>query len=192
MNWLPSAPTDNIYKFFAIIGVWCLLFFAGGLLAVEYQRYEYAEFTRREQILLADDNWVLSAERRVNSLKNGRDGENAIPDLSGKFAALKDELLFLDNAIRLTKQRMVTMKERVKEPPVYIIPFLVAFRIDIVLASILAIGLLFSWVGFRKWYELQRFTDELLRLDWATKKAQIEDVAKTARSPRSGSASSQS
>lgn len=173
MNWLPTPPTDNLYKFLAIFGTWGLLFVFGSLLALSYQNHEHAEFNKKLMSVYSEEGWLRKAEARVKSLKENRVGENTIPEISSRFPP-KEELLFLSSAIDLSKERLAQLKEITKQPPENIFPFLASIHFDWWLLGVLGGTLACFYFGFRQWLVLQRTSDELLQLDLTLKKAQVK------------------
>jgi len=175
MNWFPTPPTDNLYKFLAILGAWGLLFVFGSLLVISYQNYEHEEFNKKLMSLYSEESWLRKAEARLKSLKENRAGENVIPEISKHFPP-KEESLFLSNAIALSRERLAQLKEGTKQPPENAVPFLVSIRFDRWLLVVLAVTLGFFYFGFRQWFVLQRMSDELLKLDLVLKKAQVKEA----------------
>jgi len=175
MNWLPSPPTDNLYKFLAIIGGWGVFFIFTFLLALFFQNYEHAEFNKKMSSIYAEEDWNRKAESRVNSLKKGLTGENRIPEISSNFS-LKEELLFLSNSMKLSSERLAQLKELTKQPPQNIFPFLASINFDRWLLGALALVLLAFSYGFMQWFVLQRISDEILRLDLILKRTQAKEL----------------
>lgn len=174
MNWFPTPPTDNLYKFLAIIGAWGMLFVVGFFVTLNYQNYEYAEFNKKTSLIYADESWIRKAELRVKSLKEGRDGDNAIPEISNRFAPM-DELVFLTSAIRLFTERLETMKELTKRPPNNLFPYLESIHVEWWLPAIFGLLLIAFQIGFSQWRVLQGISDELLRLDLTLKRRQVNE-----------------
>jgi len=177
MNWLPSPPTDNLYKFLALLGAWGLLFFLGSLLVLEYQNYEHAEFNKKVLSVSAEESWIRKAELRLNSLKDQHPEENAIPEISDHFTP-KEELLFLTNSIALSEEHLVQLKELTAQPPQNVVPFLASIHFDRWLLGILILSMGCFYLGFRQWLVLQHMSDELLRLDLTLKKAQVKEASR--------------
>jgi hypothetical protein len=175
MNWLPTPPTDNLYKFLAIFGTWGLLFVFGSLLVLSYQNHEHDEFSKKLKAVYSEESWIRKAEARVKSLKENRLAESSIPEISNRFSP-KEELLFLSNAIALSKERLAQLKEFTKQPPENIFPFLASIRFDWWLLGILNGTFVCFYFGFRQWLVLQRASDELLQLDLTLKKAQVKEL----------------
>lgn len=183
MNWLPSPPTDNLYKFLAIIGAWGVFFVVGLLLVLFYQNYEHAEFNKKMSSIYAEEDWNRKAESRVNSLKKGFSGENRIPEISNNFSP-KEELLFLSNAMKLSSERLAQLKELTKQPPQNFFPFLASINFDRWLLGVLALAFVTFYFGFRQWFVLQRISDEILQLDLALKRAQTKELGRKRYSRR--------
>lgn len=175
MNWLPTPPTDNLYKFLAIFGTWGMLFVFGSLLLLFYQNHEHSEFTKKVIALSSEESWLRKVEARAESLAKNRLTENIIPGISDHFSP-KEEMVFIKNAVNLSRGSLPKLRQLAGDPPTNVFPFLATIHFDRWLVGVLV----FSWVcfyyGFRQWLVLQRITDELLRLDLSIKRAQEREI----------------
>jgi hypothetical protein len=178
MNWFPTPPTDNLYKFLAVLGAWGLLFVFGSFLILSYQNYEHEEFNKQLVSLSSEESWLRKAEMRLKSLEGNRVQDNAIPEISNHFSP-KEELVFLSNAIALSKEHLSLLKERTKEAPKNVVPFLASVRFDLWLPGVAFVTFICFYIGFRQWLVLQRASDELLRLDLLLKKAELKEVSRS-------------
>lgn len=178
MNWFPTPPTDNLYKFLAILGSWGVLLVLGSIVVLVYQNHEHAEFNKRLEALYSEESWLQKAEARITSLKGKRPTENSISGISDRFSP-KEESLFLLRAVSLSKERLAQLKEIEMHPPANLFPFLALIHFDRWLLGILAIALGCFYYGFRQWLVLQRTSDELLRFDLILKKVQVQKSSRS-------------
>jgi hypothetical protein len=184
MNWFPTPPTDNLYKFLAVLGAWGVLFVLALLVLLTYQNHEHAEYNKKLSFLYSEQSWLQKAELRLKSLKENRLGENLLPSISGSFSP-KNEELFLENAAVLSRERLSELKELARHPPENIFPFLASIHFDQLLLGTLPLVFGSLYFGFRQWLALQRISDELLRLDLTLKRKQAKEASRTRLSIKS-------
>lgn len=178
MNWFPTPPTDNLYKFLAIVGAWGVIFVLAVLVLLSYQNHEHAEYNKKLSFLYSEQSWLQKAELRLKSLKENRLGENSIPSISSSFSP-KDEALFLANATTISRERLAELKDLARHPPENIFPFLVSIHFDQLLLGTLPLVFGSLYFGFRQWLALQRISDEMLRLDLRLKRKQVQEASRT-------------
>jgi hypothetical protein len=177
MNWFPTPPTDNLYKFLAVLGAWGMLFVLALLVLLSYQNYEHAEYNKKLSFLYSEQSWLQKAELRLKSLKENRPGENSIPSISTSFSP-KDEALFLTNAATLSRERLAELKDLTRRPPESIFPVLAAIHFDQLLLGIFPFVFGSLYFGFRQWLALQRISDEMLKLDLTLKRKQVQEASR--------------
>lgn len=162
MNGIPIAPTDNMYKFMAISGLW---FFAGfiafyiWLVNVDIQ---LEKEKLRTQAYFVSVNMEREIENRLKSIKDGKVSENRLDWVPASFTS-EQETLFIRQA--LTNHRLTISKNkdiidnRIGEE-------LSLFdRWDVMIAGIVYVTLMVGliWFGFSRWITKTHFLDEKLK-----------------------------
>lgn len=177
MNFFPTPPTDNLYKFLAILGAWGLLISAGFIALLTHQSYLTEQFETKRIKYLQGEIWIQKVDRRIDSLKKKRVNENVIEGYSNLFRP-EEELVALNKQLELAKEYRTELKEVLKKEPENYIPFLrSAGFIDWFYALLVASGV-FLCVGFIRWMRLQKITDDLLRLDLQLRRAELKNESK--------------
>jgi len=85
MQWLPSPPTDNIYKLLAVFGLWLI---AGALTLVSiftYLDYRFQKETREESHHSQTEQMVNDFTKRIEALEKGTPELHKIADLPETF-----------------------------------------------------------------------------------------------------------
>lgn len=174
MNFFPTPPTDNLYKFLAILGAWGMLIAAGFLALLAHQNYETEKFEKKRMAFFQGENWIATAERRINSLKFNRTNENKIEGLSN-LVKPSEELSMLSKQLELAKEYRAELKKVLEKEPNNDLPFLRTVGILNWFYGLLVGSGAFLCVGFISWMRLQKIADDLLRLDLQLKKAQLKN-----------------
>lgn len=191
MPMLPTPPTDNLYKFVAIIGMWIFGFtmlFAGTLF---FSAYKYEVLLGQQAQISTLNLDVIHADRRIDAINKGELSAYKIQGFSD-FKDPQEEKRFLTNWKRYVVSNIETIDNQVdreKRDNFDQIQVLGVFAIPVddyvklldsawILAAIevpLCLSLLMIYTGFTRWYILyQRPRDlqakEALRISQLNKK----------------------
>lgn len=173
MNYLPAPPTDNLYKFAAITGLWFVMVVIAYFAYLAYlghmsekESNEYMSYMR--SVMMTED-----ISKRVEQHNIGKATKTNRPDWIPQHFTDQDELRFLKNALNNHQETIADYK---KHPHPYqeqlndllVIPI----RATLI---ILAFGYgLMVW-GFIAWYKkVQRPQDEHTKLEIELKKSMLE------------------
>lgn len=108
MQWLPSPPTDNIYKLLAVFGLWLI---AGALTLVSifsYLDYRFQKETREESHHSQTEQMVNDFTKRIEALEKGTPELHKIADLPESF---NNDVTFLKNSLAIQERKLSTYKE---------------------------------------------------------------------------------
>lgn len=180
-KWLPSPPTDNLYKYAAISGLWLSLGFS--LIFVIYIKTSYSlQDYDSLLILIANDKQNIKKEKdRIASLEIGKIKDNTIPGISNLFAP-PQELLFLKNSLALDEKRETQYKQNIIKlgDPKSDWKWIQRSYLGLWLPVSIPLSFLISFIGFRLWYlRNQKYADEILILE---RNIKIESLKQARRS----------
>lgn len=173
MNYLPAPPTDNLYKFMAITGLW----FVMGVLAYfaylgylgymsEKESNEYRSYMH--SIMMSQD-----ISKRINQHKTNKAAKATRPDWIPEHFTKEDELHFLEKALE-NHQKTITDYQGAIHPYGEQLHELLAVPLRVTL-TILIFGYILVIVGFIRWYKkVQQPQDELTKLEVELKKITLE------------------
>ncbi|MBH3366825.1 hypothetical protein I5R92_05960 [Pseudomonas carnis] len=173
MQWFPTPPTDNLYKFFAISG---LLMLGGALFvifALAYLDYRTERETDDSLYHFSSQQNQQQFRNRITAIKNLEPKKDLIAHLSDK---LNNDLEFLTNALKVQTEIDVGYKARTPDTLDLVFDFvqaretfsLVAGLIYIVIAACLTVFGISCW---RK--KVQIPGERLNELDEEIKKASL-------------------
>jgi hypothetical protein len=172
VQWLPSLPTDNIYKLIAIFGLWLLAGLLAGLLYLSYLKFTIDRDTDTSLYISRMENDLNQITRRINSLNADKPQENKISWSAG----FKDELAMLE---KLQKHHQATIDEEKKskaKPQDPIIDFI--FSNDslakFVIVGYVTLTVVCNLFGFSLWYnKIQKPSEDQSVLDARIKEATL-------------------
>lgn len=149
MKWMPTIPTDNLYKFSAISGLWMLIglfiFYAWMIsLSIKLERYNEDSFAK-----MISKNSLYLLEKRVGSIKNGDLDSNRLDYIPEAWNE-DQELRYLSDEIKVLKDKINSYKDYSKD----MIKSLDVFsRVDVIIFGITYIFFCASLVvfGFFGW-----------------------------------------
>ncbi|MBJ2245425.1 hypothetical protein [Pseudomonas haemolytica] len=173
MQWFPTPPTDNLYKFFAISG---LLMLGGALaiiVALAYLDYRTEKETDEALYNFSSTQNQSKYSARITALQSGLAHKDLIPNLS---IELNNNLEFLKKVVDI--QSMMGGTQKPREPDLLDITFsFVSARewFSLVLLVLYAgIASTSSFLGLRYWYKrIQVPSERLNQLEEDIKKASL-------------------
>ncbi|WP_162619856.1 hypothetical protein [Salinicola acroporae] len=156
---IPSIPTDNLYKFFAITGIF--IFF--GTLGAS----AYLNFTITKELDIQDMNQAILGKRidyntsdveRLNKMRDAAEKSNQVSKAKIDNLVKRVKKVNQENAIANIKNKYHT--KRIKALIRY------EDKVKLVKWALLAIGLFFILAGFLLWYfMLQNPIDKKLKAE---------------------------
>ncbi len=187
MNWTPSIPTDNLYKFMAVTGLWLLigvLIFLGWLikLDVDIQRH-----SKEEQAYFSSVSILHNIKLREESIAAGRMEENRLPGLR-HYENIEDEKRFLAMASEAQEAAVSKHAYVLDEHPGDQLILLDRWDVKAFVVAYIALASFLFYFGFKGWkvnlhdvevrgrtldLEIRERTLEKLKLDIAEARKQL-------------------
>lgn len=168
MKFLPTPPTDNLYKYMAITGTWIMTGIVIGSLVIVYFDIRYE---------LYYGNFI----RKIRTEKNIREFDSAISSGNlGEFEIKKDDIPYLNSRISgLMKELEVIDKNLDGDKWIsdvfglfdkyYKLFFCIFF-------AFFVFGLSLTMYGYRNWYmKYQKKQDRLLEIELLSKENEIKN-----------------
>lgn len=181
MNILPSPPTDNIYKFCAIVGAWLCSLLIVSIVVIVYTTMQHVDSTREYSNYSLSKFYLQQIEKRAKSIDEGDLTKNII-----EWAPFKDgsdlEINFLKVSAKNHSDfiREYELRPKTNQDQLFKLIDTKELKICFPIFAFVAI-MLMLW-GFKKWHsELQTKIDDSAQVDLevkrlALKKAHLEFV----------------
>lgn len=158
MTPIPSLPTDNLYKFVALVGFFLSVGSAAAPTLIRYQRQNYENQIEVER----DERFRKYLELQLKLM----DGDPALRDPAARHAAQQKFTSDLAEEQRATAAWKIERRKRASESWVNV------SKITLV------VGLLMSLVGFPLWFtRVQRLQDRLLAMQLEKERAKPREKA---------------
>lgn len=178
MKFLPAPPTDNLYKYAAITGLWLSLGFSALFVYFIDTSNRLQDYYQHSLWVHKDKQFIDSAEKRIRSLQANKEQENKMEYISDTFDA-SQELVFLKNSIPLVQRKIeenTNAMAKLGDPESDWKRFERAF-LGAWLPAAIGLSLLLSYGGFRLWYgRTQKRADELLVLELEYKREALRQI----------------
>lgn len=190
IKFLPTPPTDNLYKFMAIFGAWALLTLALFMMGIGYLGFKSKEETQQTIAYYRTTSAVQHIQDRLAAIQAGRLKDAIVP-----WAPLHDgseaEKVFLQNALRNNQAYLAHHHDDADRHDIW--TYWQIFSATGGIYFILALGVtgipcfLF---GFFRWQHIQSVSDAILDGQLAfqkmtNQKLQCELEAKVSSPPQS-------
>ncbi|MGY2293288.1 hypothetical protein ACW9H6_12180 [Pseudomonas sp. SDO528_S397] len=175
-GWLPSPPTDNLYKLMAIFGMWLSAGLIAALLALSYLKYNIDQSTDEFIYKQHVKNDIEKIKKRLASLKADKPEQNVLEWSSG----FKDEKAVLEKVLESNLETInsdtASKKEELLQPDNPIIKFI--FKSNLLVYTVIVIyiplAIFCLCFGFRRWaVRVQGPSERLNELDIELKKAAL-------------------
>lgn len=168
---IPTPPTDNLYKFIAIFGMWAFGFAVLFFSTLIFASYKYEVLLGQQTEVMRVQGLIDTANRRIAALDAGQFDKYKITWLTGYEHRPTDEKKFLEGALkfwahdlgdrRATVQRELDSKfDQVQLLGAFSVPVddyvkLLGLKWIILIIEIpLCMSGLMMWFGFIQWYHL--------------------------------------
>jgi len=185
MNFLPKPPTDNLYKFVAILGLWMLVFTVAIGFFINFMIYQIEQETETVARLMGYDSKLSRIERRLQSIEDGELDQNIV-DTSPVNDGSQEELNYLIDLKGRIKETVDELESRGTD---YAQAVKVAWGIKLhwFLYIFPSLSCLFFWFGFRQWYfKIQKPSEDALaqqrRINELTIQRLEQEIALTKKS----------
>lgn len=162
MNGIPSTPTDNIYKFMAISGLWFIAGFIALYIWVVNTQVQLDKEHLRSQSYFFSVNTERQIKNRLDAIESGKPDENRIDWVPASYT-LEQEKLFISEALNNHREtisrNMDVLESRTGEE------LRLLERPDVITAGVLYILIMvgLTWFGFSRWITKIHLADEELR-----------------------------
>lgn len=169
MYGLPTTPTDNIYKFMAISGLWLMFGFIALYVWIEYSIIQLEKEGDNTSTYLTSKYKVDEIERRVNAIENGNLEDFKLSWLR-ETKSPEDELNALEPLLEFHRARAEAYKSMIPLSAIYgesdaYERFKIIKRTDfkMVLLVLIVLMVCLTLYGFTRWAQKTQATDEKLK-----------------------------
>jgi len=184
MKWLPSPPTDNLYKFMSIFGLWLLLGLVLLFAWLGYLNFQVKKEGERSQAYFISTNMELKISTRLASIKAKHFNENrlewVLPD-----TGIEQEQKILQMALDNHRQIIEKNKDALNHNIDGMLEMLesMGFLWIMPIYVFLAVGC--PYFGFTRWYRyIQKPSEAAHELDCRLKEATLRKIESEIRQSR--------
>jgi hypothetical protein len=163
IQFLPSPPTDNLYKFMAIFGAWALLILALFVMSIGYISFKSREESQQAIAYTRSVGTVLHIQDRLDAIQAGR-----LNDAIVTWSPIQDgsdtEKAFLRKALQNNKEYLARHQGDAERHDAWTFWQILEATHGIVFILIFGgVGIFCFIYGFRRWYKrVQRVSDAIL------------------------------
>lgn len=162
MNGIPSTPTDNIYKFMAISGLWLCAGFIALCIWIVNTQVQLDKERLKSQSYFFSVNMEREIENRLNSIGAGKPAENRLHWVPASYT-LEQEKQFISEALKNHQETISKNKDVLESTTGEEFRLLERWEVKIfgLFYVFLMTGL--TWFGFSRWVTKTHLVDEELR-----------------------------
>ncbi|EHK4786486.1 hypothetical protein [Vibrio parahaemolyticus] len=178
MKFFPTPPTDNLYKFCAILGAWLV----AGVIAL-FMLLGYVTYDLEKQSVAQTHHFrtMSNYEKvidRLSSIEQGKLDENIIEWLPSSDGSENEVDRLLE--IKANQEKAITEYENeIRTDYGEIFEVVEATGIWWVICVLISLSVLCFYFGFKLWYiKVQKISDELLVLDVEIKRLTLRQLEK--------------
>lgn len=176
MNILPSPPTDNIYKFCAIIGAWLCTLSIAAIAFIVYTTMQHLDFSLQRSNNSLSKYYLQQIEKRTKSIEKGELSKNII-----EWSPFKDgsenEINFLKVASRNHSESIRELDSKAVSDTDLVFKIIDNLGLKSCIPILAAFSFLLMLWGFKKWYnELQTKIDNGANIDLAIKDLNLKKI----------------
>lgn len=176
MKGIPSTPTDNIYKFMAISGLW----FIAGLLALYVWlvnvQIQLDKDRERSQAYFISVNMERDIKRRLDSIEKEAFDENRLDWVPENFS-VEEEKNFLTMVQKNHHETIAENKDVLDSNPGEELQLIKRWDIRLAFGVYVSLMVGLTWFGFSRWVTKTHRVEEGLReLDFEIKEKTLEKL----------------
>lgn len=169
---IPTPPTDDIYKYFAISGLWLTFAFSILIAFVGYLSYAMSDHATLVARIGTLESFSRKVERRISSIKAGDLQENELKLSQGRNP--EEELAFLRHYKSFIKPQIASMKKKAQSRhPAISFYWLERVHTKWWLPSGFAFSFVMMLIGFARWRTRQQLVDYSFKVDIKIKEQQL-------------------
>lgn len=174
MKIIPTAPTDNLYKFMAIFGLSLTVILAAVLVWFSYLSYLGSKELEATQSYYYSQDTVRQVTVRMTAITEGRLNENKL-DWVPAYEKPSDEMKFLKLVYENHQKSMAESEPVMNRKSGQYFEVLEAMGIQWILPAYTVVCILLAVIGFERWYvKIQRPADKLAPFEFRIKETELK------------------
>jgi hypothetical protein len=176
LNFFPTPPTDNFYKFLAILGAWLMGAVVALFMLLGYFNYDIEKQSLAQTYHFQTTQKLEKIKRRQKSIELGNIQENIIDN--ARFSdGSHQEIKYLNDFESRLKIRIKEYNKVARTDYKKVFEVIKATGFMYFIYSLIAAAILCFWIGFKNWYfKVQKVNDELLGLDLKIKRLTLREL----------------
>lgn len=173
MNFLPKIPTDNLYRFMAISGVWMMGFVIIFIMYIGYLKYQIEKESAEVNNYYTSKYLSLQIKYRLESISKGEIGKNIIDIIPVKDGSI-NEITYLKKLDEILHKEIQEYKENNKAYYFRNFELIEETGLIWVITALSSISIIFLFFGFKYWnIHIQKPKNELILKDIEIRKLTI-------------------
>lgn len=181
MEILPSPPTDNIYKFAAILGAWFAAVLLGIFVVFSYVTYQSSEGMQRTVVRGQDMNSEFQVSQRLEAIDSGRFSDARLTWMSPNISIDQERKMLSDLQTRL-RTSIDQFEERPEDPVVKHFKEFTASRLEWTLFIVVFFAVIPTLWGFLRWYQrIQLPSERMLTIELQIKELEFARLVREFR-----------
>lgn len=182
MEILPSPPTDNIYKFAAILGLWFATLLLGIFIVFAYVTYKSSEGMKRAAVYGQNLNSEFQVSQRLEAIESGRLSEARLTWMLPNTPIDQERKMLADLRTRLSTS-IAEFEALPEDPVVKRFKEFSGARLEWTLVVVVLLAVIPTLWGFFRWYKrVQLPSEKMLAIELQIKElelARLERESKT-------------
>lgn len=178
MKWLPSPPTDNLYKFMSIFGLWLLLGLVLLFAWLGYLDFQIKKESERSQAYFISTNMESKISTRLASIKAMHFNENRLEWILPSTGIEQEQKILqmaLDNHKQIIDKNKDSLNHNIREMMEMLESMDFLWIVMIPIYVFLAVGC--PYFGFTRWYRyIQKPSEAAHDLDCRLKEATLRKI----------------
>lgn len=176
MNGIPTAPTDSIYKFMAISGLWFIAGFIVIYIWLINVQIQLDKDIRKSQLYFFSVGAKREIENRLNSIASGKINESRLSWVPSTYT-LEQEKSFIYEALKSNQDSIDQNKAAIENKNSNELNLVERWDVRIAASFYIALMIGLTWFGFSRWVTKIHEPDEAFKkLDKEIKENMLEKI----------------
>lgn len=157
MKWIPTPPTDNLYKYMAITGVWLTFGLVVAFLWIGHLNYQLNIRSGNLSVYAFAQTKIFEIERRLKSLEDNDIHSNKLDWLP---ESISNEEEFLKQILNNHIKNKTEAEKSLDNKDIEITEILEHMKLHYIFSAYAVISLFLLIFGFWRWYKLVQIPNE--------------------------------
>ena len=175
MKGIPSTPTDNIYKFMAISGLWFIAGFIALYIWLVNTQIQLDKEALKSQAYFFSVNMERKIKNRLDSIEKGKLDENRLDWVPASYTP-EQEKIFLSKAFENHQETIKKNKDAVNSDTGEELKLVERWDVRIAGALYILFMVGLTWFGFSRWIKTHIIDETVKTLDREIKEKSLKKL----------------